>query len=216
MDTTNFANGQVVTGYSFPVVALYNHNAGTVSYTSGMDLARGVNVNPQIEVANENNTLYLNNRAAEEGQRRFRRGTLNLGVDGLLVVAEKLVMGIPAAAARSVTVGESNVKFTAYGEAQKIPYVGVGFVVRCQSNGNVFYFAFVYRKLTFSQFDIPATTEGENIDWQTQSLSARILVDDTTAHDWKWFSEPLATELEAYNAARAALDMSTVTELPVS
>lgn len=216
MDTTGFAKGQVVTGFSFPIVAKYVNNNGTITYTDGMDLARGIDVDPQIETANENNTLWANNRAAEEGQRKFRRGTLNLGVDGLLITAEKLIMGIPSAAANTVSVGQATVAFTSYGNDQNIPYVGVGFVVQSQSNGVVFYRAFVYRKLRFAQFDVPAATEGEDIDWQTQQLSATILVDDTARGDWKWFSEPLGTELEAYNAARAALDMETAAALPVT
>lgn len=38
------ANGKVITGYSKPYVALYNNNGGTITYTSGMPLARGVDV----------------------------------------------------------------------------------------------------------------------------------------------------------------------------
>ena len=74
--------------------------------------------------------------------------------------------------------------------------------------------AFVYRKMIFSQFDVPAATEAQEIDWQTQELSAKLMRDDTPERDWKWFSDPLATELEAYNAVRAVLGMTVAQTLP--
>lgn len=215
MDESNFALGAVVTGFSFPVVALYAAAAGVVTYSSGMDLARGVNIVPSIEVANEDNTLYANNQAAEEGQRRFRSGTVAITVDGLLTAAERMIMGLPQAAKKEVTVGSETVNFNTYGKNQKIPYVGYGNVVRYQSNGEEFYRAFVYRKMIFSQFDVPAATEAQEIDWQTQELSAKLMRDDTPERDWKWFSDPLATELEAYNAVRAVLGMTAANALPV-
>lgn len=214
MDESNFALGAVVTGFSFPVVALYAAAAGVVTYSSGMDLARGVNIVPSIEVANEDNTLYANNQAAEEGQRRFRSGTVAITVDGLLTAAERMIMGLPQAAKKEVTVGSETVNFNTYGKNQKIPYVGYGNVVRYQSNGEEFFRAFVYRKMIFSQFDVPAATEAQEIDWQTQELSAKLMRDDTPERDWKWFSDPLATELEAYNAARVVLGMTVAQTLP--
>ena len=214
INEAELARGAVVTGYSFPVVALYSAAAGEVTYSNGRDLARGINITPSIEVANENNTLYADNQAAEEGQRRFRTGTLALTVDGLLTASEKMIMGLGTGSTESVTVGQSTVNFNTYGKEQKIPFVGLGSVVRFQSNGKEFFRAFVYRKLIFSQFDVPAATEGEEIDWQTQSLSARIMRDDTAKRSWKWFSDPLETELEAYNAARAVLGMTAAEALP--
>lgn len=214
MDETKFARGAVVTGFSYPIVALYAANAGTVTYSSGRDLARGVNINPSIELANNDNTLYADNQAAEEGQRKFRTGTVAITVDGLLTDSERMIMGINATEKETVTVGQGSVDFDTYGKAQKIPYVGFGCVVRFQSNGTEFYRAFIYRKLIFSQFDVPAATEAQEIDWQTQQLSAKIMRDDTTKKSWKWFSAALETELEAYNAARAVLGMQTVNALP--
>lgn len=214
INEAELARGAVVTGYSFPVVALYTAAAGAVTYSNGRDLARGINITPSIEVANENNTLYADNQAAEEGQRRFRTGTLALTVDGLLTASEKMIMGLGTGSTESVTVGQNSVTFNTYGKEQKIPFVGLGCAVRFQSNGTEFFRAFVYRKLIFSQFDVPAATEAEEIDWQTQSLSARIMRDDTAKRSWKWFSDPIETELEAYNAYRAVLGMEAAEALP--
>lgn len=214
MDESTFASGAVVTGFSYPVVALYTAAAGVVTYSNGRDLARGVNIVPSIEVANEDNTLYANNQSAEEGQRRFRSGTVAITVDGLLTASERMIMGLPETAKTQVTVGQGTINFNTYGRSQKIPYVGYGNVVRYQSNGEEFFVAFIYRKMIFSQFDVPAATEGQEIDWQTQELSAKLMRDDTPERCWKWFSDPLATELEAYNAVRAVFGMSAAAALP--
>ena len=215
MDESKLARGQVVTGFSFPQVALYSADNGVVTYSGVRDLARGVSVNPQITVANGDKVLYLDNRAAERGKPHFRTGTLGLVVDGLRVAAEKMLMGIPESSISAVTVNGENISFIMYDDNQNIPYVGLSVIAQVQSNGIVYYIGFIYRKLQFNTFDVPATTEGQEIDWQTQNLSAQILIDESPLHTWKWFSEPLATELEAYNACRVALGGTAVEALPI-
>lgn len=215
MDESKLARGQVVTGFSFPQVALYSADNGAVTYSGVRDLARGVSVNPQITVANGDKVLYLDNRAAERGKPHFRTGTLGLVVDGLRVAAEKMLMGIPESSIGAVTVNGENIGYITYDDNQNIPYVGLGVIAQVQSNGIVYYIGFIYPKLQFNNFNVPATTEGQEIDWQTQSLSAQILIGDTPNHTWKWFSEPLATELEAYNFCRVALGGTAVEALPI-
>lgn len=216
MDESKLASGQVVTGFSFPQVALYSASGGVVTYTGVRDLARGVDLNPQITVANGNNILYLNDQAAERGKPKFRTGTLGVGVDGLRVASEKMVMGIPETSAKTVTIGQGKtVEMYAYDEDQKVPYVGLSVVVQVQSNGTVYYIGFVYTKLQFNLVDVPATTEGQEIDWQTSSLSAQILIDDTAKHAWKWASKPCESKLDAYNAGRVFLGGTAVETLPL-
>ena len=216
MDESKLASGQVVTGFSFPQVALYSASGGIVTHTGVRNLARGVSINPQITVANGGNILYLNNRASERGKPHFRTGTLGVGVDGLRVASEKMIMGIPEESSETVEIGNNqSVEFYTYDDDQNVPYVSLGVVVQLQSNGEVYFIGFVYTKLQFDQFDVPATTEGQEIDWQTQNLTAQILTDDTARHAWKWVSEPLASELDAYNACRVALGGNPVESLPL-
>jgi hypothetical protein len=195
------------------MVAKYINDGGTISHSDGMDLARGVSVSTAIETLGEDNTFYANNDAAEEAQQRFRRGTATLTVDGLLRAAENLILGLPAA--RSLTVGTGNtVNMTDYGDDQNIPYVTIGFVIRRMSAGVTFYQACVYTKTRFAQFSPSAATQGEDIDWQTTELEARLLRDDTAKHNWQTVSEPLATELEAYNTVRVSLGLAVAETLP--
>lgn len=216
IDPSTLAAGQVVTGFSFPVVALYNNEGETVTYTSGMDLARGVSLDPDVATSGDENIFYANNRSAETAQRRFRNGSISLTVDGLLTAAEKLIMGLGAGAASTVTVGQATVNMTDYGEAQQIPYVGIGAVVRSQSNGVEIFRAVVYTKCRFEQFNLPAATEEDDIDWQTTELSAQLSRDDTVKHNWQRVSEPLETELEAYNTVRVILGLTPATALPTT
>lgn len=214
MAVTGLASGAVITGFGFPVVAKYTVSSGTVTYTSGQDLARGVSVSTSIETLGEDNVFYANNEAAEVAPLRFRRGTATLTVDGLLVAAEKLILGLPDA--RSLTVGSGTVSMEDYGDDQEIPYCGIGYVIRRQSAGVEYYQGVVYTKARFSQFEPGAETQGEDIDWQTTELEAMLLRDDTSKHNWKSVTAPLETALEAYNAVRVSLGMSVAAALPTN
>ena len=217
VDPTALAKGQVVTGFAYPVVAKYSANGGVVSYSDGMDLARGVSIKPNIEVYDEKN-FYANDVVSESAQARFKSGTLGLTVDGLLIAAERFLMGVPSTDVETVTVGSgqsaSSVAVTGYGADQDIPYVGLGVVVTVQSNDVEYYIGVVYTKTRFEQFAVSATTRGEEIDWQTTDLSAKVHRDDSTKHYWQRVTELLETKLEAYNAVRTMLDMEIAAALP--
>lgn len=185
------AAGKVLTGFSLPYVALYGHNGTTVTYTSGQKLARGVSVSIEPENGDENN-FYADNIAAESSPGMFTNGTVTLTVDGLLQAAERLIMGLPAVDTDG---------FAHYGDDMNIPYVGIGFICRYQSDGVVSYTPVILRKCRFVSPGTEANTQEEEIDWQTQELEAAILRDDTAKHDWKY----VGGELESEEAAEAKI-----------
>lgn len=189
------ANGQVTTGFSKPYVALYAAEGGAVTYTNGQILARGVDVSVEPETSEDNN-FYADNQVAETASGAFTGGTVTLTVDGLLEPAERLIMGLPAA-------GEDG--WTAYGSDQQIPYVGVGFIRRTMSGGVTKYIPYVLPKVTFSQIGTDAATQEDEIDWQTQELTATIMRDDTANQNWKWIGTPATTEAEAEAALQTKL-----------
>ena len=41
------------------------------------------------------------------------------------------------------------------------------------------------------------TTQGETIEWQTPEITATLMRDDTTKHEWRRMSSPLDSEAEA-------------------
>lgn len=168
--------GKVCTGFSLPYVALYACAAGVISYSSGRKLARGVDVSIEPD-SSEDNVFHADNAAAETDAGTFTGGTLNLTVDGLFQDAEKLIMGLPAA-------GENDDWLT-YDDDQVIPYVGVGYIARYQTEGVTTYCPTIIVKTQFSQLQSSHATSEEQKNYQTQALSAAILRGDDAKHSWK-------------------------------
>lgn len=184
------AAGRVTTGFSLPYVAVYSATGGTITYSDGQKLARGVDVTISPE-SSDDNIFYADNQAAEEDSGRFTGGTLSLTVDGLLTATKKLIFGLPTADSDG---------WTAYGDEMAVPYVGVGFIARVQSDGVVAYVPTVIAKCKFHPEENTAATQEDEIDWQTQALEATILRADDTNHNWKFEGKEYATEAAAETA----------------
>lgn len=201
------ANGKVVTGFSFPRVALYESSGNTVSYSSGRPLARGVEVSFEPETSDDN-IFYADNQAAESAAGLFTRATCTLTVDQPLIAAEKMLMGIPA------QTGD----WTAYDKDQNVPYVGIGFIVRYMSDAKTTYVPVILPKCKFNQFTINAATQEEDIDWQTTELTATVLRSDDEKGTWKFVGKDYDTEAEALAAIDAKLNVqdSQPTPAPVT
>ena len=166
------ANGKVLTGFSLPWVALYSESGGTVTYSGGIPLARGVSVSLSVEAADDNN-FYADNGLAETENGVFQSGSVTLTVDGLKDAARKMLSGVT----NTQTAGQ--VTFDVYDDDAAIPYVGVGFVCRYMENGVTTYTPVVLPKVQFNPEGIEAATQEENIDWQTTNLEGSVMRDDT-------------------------------------
>ena len=199
MSVTHGATGKVVTGFSFPLVAKYTESSGTITFTDGQELARGVSVSLAPDTPDDNN-FWANNQLAESGTKRFRSGTVTLTVDGLLTSALRFIQGLPVA-------GEDG--WTALGDSVNVPFVGIGYIVRYMSGGVESWTPTVLVK---ARFDIPAEaaeTEGEDgISWQTQDLTAQLYRGDNANHDWKWVGDDFNTEAAALAALKTKLGIS--------
>lgn len=199
------AAGKVCTGFSLPYVATYSASGGSVTYADGQKLARGVNVTISPEAADDN-VFYADNVAAETIGGTFSGGTVTLTVDGLLVAAERLIMGLPAATSQAV--GSGTVSVYEYGDAQEIPYVGIAFIARYMSDGVTTYVPFLLTKARFNTFETAAATQEDAIDWQTQSLEAVLMRDDTANHNWKKLAEDQTSEAAAEAVIKAWLSIT--------
>lgn len=196
------ANGKVITGYSKPYVAKYTYNDGTITYSNGMPLARGVNVSVEAENG-EGVNFYADNVIAESVGGVFTGATITMEVDGLKAAARRLIMGLPAA--ESITVGTQTYDVTKYDDRMAIPYVAIGFVVRYMENGNTTYTACVFKKAAFSVEGLEANTQEEEIEFQTSELTATLMRDDSQYHEWKDLVEELPSEAVAENVIKAIL-----------
>lgn len=179
--------GVVTTGFSKPWVALYSNTGTTVTYSGARRLARGVDVTISPE-SSEDNNFYADNVEAESGAGTFAGGTVESTVDGLLTETERMIAGLPEPDAEG---------FINYGEGQTAPYVGYGFIRRVMSGGETKYQPFILPKVKFGNISTEAATQEDEIDWQTQSLSAAISRDDTAEKRWKRVGSFYSTEAEA-------------------
>lgn len=193
------ANGRVLTGFSQPFIALYSHTGTTITYSSGQVLARGVSVEIDPDADGDENIFYADNVASESVAGEFNGGTVTLTVDGLLPTAEALLFGLPSAD------GDG---WTHYGDGMNIPYVGVGFVCRYMSSGSTTFVPVVLNKCRFSVPSLSANTQEEDIDWQTQELSGKVLKDDSGNGNWKMVGTAQSTEASAVAMIKTALSIS--------
>lgn len=198
MTVAHGAAGKVTTGFSYPFVARYAASAGNITYSGGMELARGVDVSFDIDEPGDNN-YYANNQQAESGPSKFTSGNVNLTVDGLLIAAQRFIMGLPAAAEDG---------WTAHGDSMQVPYVGIGFVVRFMSGGVESFTPYVVPKAKFNPININAATQEEEIDWQSQALTARVFRADDADHSWLLTGADFATEAEALAALKTKLGIT--------
>lgn len=193
------AAGKICTGFSKPYVALYSNSGSTVTYTSGQILARGVDVSIEPETSDDNN-FYADNVLAESGDKVFTGGTVTLTVDGLFIAAEKMIMGLPT---------QSTGDWVSYDDDQSVPYVGIGFIARHQSEGVVSYTPYVLCKCRFNEVPVSAATQEEQIDWQTQELTATIFRGDDAKHTWKKIGkEDYSTEAAAEAIIKTAFGIT--------
>lgn len=187
------AAGRVATGFSSPYVGKYAAEAGVVTYSDVMELARGVSVSITPE-SSDNNNFYANNVVAESDSGRFTSGTMTLTVDGLLQEAAAFIMGL--------TKGSDGLEF---GDDLSQPFLGVGFLTRYRSGDVTFYVPTIIRKVKFDQLGNEAATQEEDIDWQSQELTSQVYRSDMPNGSWKWEGEDFATEAEALTALQEKL-----------
>ena len=192
------AAGKVCTGFSKPYVALYSASGTTITYTSGQKLARGVDVSIEPE-SSDDNKFYADNIEAETEGGKFTGGTLNLTVDGLFQTAESLIMGLPAADSDG---------WVHYGDSQEIPFVAVGYIARYMSDGVESYVPTVIPKCIFNQISDSAATSEGSINFQTQSLTAKIKRSENANRDWRIRGDEEETEAAAEAAIKTMFSIT--------
>ena len=197
--------GKVCIGFSKPYVALYACSSGTISYTSGRKLARGVQVDLSLDNGNDKE-FYADDTLGETAVGKFKKGTLKLTVDGLHTSAEKMIAGLPTAS--SVTVGSGSVDAYYYGDDQDPPYVGVGHIIHYMAAGTEYWTPIVYLKCKFQNVNINAKTMEEEIDFQTQDLNAILHRADDAKHNWRVLFEDQSSEEGAENVLKAFFSIS--------
>lgn len=192
------AAGKVCVGFSKPYVAVYANSGTTVSYSDGRVLARGVDVSIEPETSDDNK-FYADNVEAETDAGTFSGGTLSLTVDGLHQNAEALIMGLPAA---------DQSGWISYGDSQTVPFVGVGYIAKYMSGGEITYVPTIIPKVVFNQISSAHATSEGSLNFQTQALTAQIKRADDANRSWKYLGEPQATEAAAEAAIKTMFSIT--------
>ena len=194
------AHGRVRVGFSLPYVATYVNTSGTISYTGGMRLARGVNVSMSPEYS-DNTDFYADNDVQESEGGTFSGGTCTLTCDDPLAAAKALIEGTPAADTDG---------WVKHGDTVSKPYVGLGWIVEYVSGGVHSWVPTVVRKAKLASVDDEAATREDGVEYQTSAMEFALSRDDSANHEWKWVNEAgFSTEAAAEAALKTALGITT-------
>lgn len=194
----------VTTGFSNIHVALYAAENGVVSYTSVHKLGRSVSMSTDISTSDDNN-FYADDRLAEtETGSAFTDGSGTMTIDGLTPEDEAFLMGLKAG--DPVTVDANQIETLEYGADMNPPYIGIGAVKKVQRDGKSYWGAMVLCKCRCKVPGDDASTQEDQIDWQTQDIDFTIMRDDSTKNRWKIIPKKLfETENDAVAFIKKAL-----------
>lgn len=193
-------------GLSKPYYAVYSNSGGTISYSGGGVMGKAIEANVEIDVAEDNN-LYADNAIAET-DRKFASGTLTLTTDDLSQSVAKAILGVQEASISGITgITDTGAKELIYDDRQATPYLGIGFIIKKIVGGVTMWRALVFKKVMFSVPADSATTQGEQIEWQTPEISGTIMRDDGTYHEWKC-ETTLTTEAQAEAYIKSKLNIT--------
>ncbi len=173
-------------GLSKPFYAKYSAEGNKVTYTGCKQLAKAVEFGMEL-AGGDDNSLYADNGPAESNK-QFSGGTMNITTDDIMPEEASDILGIPLQEVVNDAIQTADPKEMVFGEAQVVPYLGFGTILKKQKNNVIKYMGLVLPKVQFANPGITAVTQGETIDWQTQELSATIMRDDTPAHNWCRYS----------------------------
>lgn len=170
-------------GLSRPYVARYSENgAGTVSYSGGVRAGRAVEYSFSVNDTGSDNNFYCDNEVGESSSGVFSGGELSWTVAELEQAISEMILGLHT---EQIEVGEDTVEELVYDESMASPYLGAGIIEKMIVRGQTKWRGIVFPKVQFAVPEDAATTQGETIEWQTDTITASVLRDDSTTHKWK-------------------------------
>ena len=168
-------------GVSKPYYGIYKNTNGVITYTNGGVFAKAVEFSASIASGEENN-LYADN-AIVETDRSFTGGTIRVTTDEIPTETSAAILGITPT---TITVGANeSVSELVYDDDMDVPDLGFGIIIKKKVKGAYKYRAVFFHKIKFNIPEDAATTQGENIVWQTPTIEGTIMRDDSAKHGWK-------------------------------
>ncbi len=192
-----------IVGCSYVKGGIYNNNQGTVTYSNQAVIAKLVRMNLTME-DNEDNDFRADNEV-DETDSNFSGGTYEINTNDLTDEMSALILGLQTSTLSSITgITDSGIKEVIFDDRQNAPYMGIGNVVKHKRNGVYYYRAIVLTKIQFKIPEESWETQGKTISWQTPTIRATVMRDDTTYHTWK-YTATFTTEAQAIAYINARL-----------
>lgn len=139
-----------------------------LTYSAGMVVGKAIQGN--LTWDRNDNPLYADDAIAENDN-GATGGSIELVTDDLLDTVRAYLLGDEA-----ISVGTSPNTTTEYESTDEpAPYVGFGYMRVRVKNGVTSYQAVWYHKAQFGETTENAQTKGQTIEWQTPTLTGRIM-----------------------------------------
>ena len=202
-----------IKGLSKPICADYKAEGSHVTYTNPYEADCAVEYSFEAETAEDNN-LYANNGIKETAAGKFSSGTLTLKTADLEPGLSKKIIGLKTA---TRTENGKEITEVVYDDNLRKPDLGFGIIEEHEIDGITLYLPIIFPKIRFNVPGNAATTRGNEIDWQTREVTAKVMrsaqVDDLYNHPWQISPEQMIdTEAEAEEYIRAVLDTDKTEE----
>lgn len=173
-----------IIGCSCVKVAKYANSGTTVTYSNPAIIAKLVRLNINLDSASDND-FYADN-GIDESDNAFQGGTVELVTNDLTNEASALILGLETEELTGITgITDENAEEIVFDDRQNTPYLGLGVVIKHKRNGAYVYTGLVMTKIMFQIPADAAETQGKTVSWQTPTITAKILKDDTANHAWK-------------------------------
>lgn len=188
-----------IVGLSYPVLAKYALSGSSIVYSEGKQIGHAINYSSSYDTSDDNN-LFGDNMIVESDSGVFQSGTLILETSELTPENSAWLLGIsadsvsftPSGTSTAVTMSEY-----VYDDDIAPKNLGFGIIEKHIINGVTKYRPMILTKLRSKINQDDATTQGENIDWQTKSIEFAIQRDDSAKHAWKIEGDFCADEATA-------------------
>jgi len=174
-------------GLKYPVAAIATDTGSAMTYASGWVFAKAVNADITINV---NDIKSSSDDAVSETDKSFKDGSLTIGIDDFSSESKVKALGYVEGAVIDAVTGEKELT-TAGAYA---PYLGYGFYSKGRKTAVNYWRAVWLIKIQFGEPSDSFKTQGETVEFQTESLTASIL---TASWDATFYKQEARFSTEA-------------------
>jgi len=174
-------------GLKYPVAAIATDTGSAMTYAGGWVFAKAINADITINV---NDIKSSSDDAVSETDKSFKDGSLTVGIDDFSSESKVKALGYVEGAVIDAVTGEKELT-TAGAYA---PYLGYGFYSKGRKTSVNYWRAVWLIKIQFGEPSDSFKTQGETVEFQTESLTASIM---TASWDSTFYKQEARFSTEA-------------------